>query len=82
MNNSVLTITTVLLVAFAVMAAKCSNDSGLHTGQELQDCAAIQPNQRQEAATAIKNAPTRTDALNVLVAKYGITIEAAKGCLK
>lgn len=80
MNNFVLTLAFVALVTTGLLAA--CGDNGKHTGQLLQDCAAIQPNQREDAATAIKGMTSRDQAVAALAAKFNITPEAAKACLK
>lgn len=70
-----------LLPLIGVALAGCLEEKGLKVGTILQDCASIAPNQREEAARAIKGLK-RDDAIRVISAKYGVSAAAAGDCLK
>ena len=62
----------------------CNNpksDQGLHVGVQLQDCAAIPADKRQDAAVAIKDL-SRDQAVKKLAEMFSVTEDQAKSCLK
>lgn len=63
-----------------MIAALAGCDKGLHTG-ELKDCAGIPPNQREDAARAIKGL-SGEKAAEELSTKFNISLEAARQCVK
>lgn len=71
-------IALILLIGLALAACE---QKGLKVGWVLQDCSSIAPNQREEAARAIKGM-LRDDAVRVIAAKYGVSEPAASECLK
>lgn len=70
----------ILLAAIAASLMGCQE--GLKVGKALKDCAAIAPNQREDAAREIKLYITRSEKISALVKKFNITPEAADECLE
>lgn len=79
MKNIVL----VLMAVSALVLAACDDkNKGNKVGLTLQDCASIMPNQREDAARAVKDAKDKAEAAKILATKFNITEAAATACLK
>ena len=80
-NRLVLIPAALALLTLSACNDNPKSDQGLHVGVQLQDCAAIPPDKRQDAASAIKDL-SRDQAVKKLAEMFSVTEDQAKSCLK